>query len=242
MATPTHPQTWVRCSIEYLHCNTLQHTATHCNTLQHTVTYCNTLQHTATHTVAHSTAQTATQILKRQLTAQLSIYTATHCNTLQHTATSAIHCNTLQHTAKHCNILQHTATHCNTLQHTATHCNTLQHTATHCNILQHTATYCNTLQHTATHCNMLQHTAVSLLNWCTMTKGSQSHQTDVWEFRTQKKKNYCSTDFRELCIHILKCQFAAPLSTYNDCQIDHAHSSLATHLMYHDDSVCCSVL
>jgi len=29
----------------YIHCNTLQHTATHCNTLQHTATHCNTLQH-----------------------------------------------------------------------------------------------------------------------------------------------------------------------------------------------------
>ena len=33
----------------FIHCNTLQHTATHCNTLQHTATHCNTLQHTATH-------------------------------------------------------------------------------------------------------------------------------------------------------------------------------------------------
>ena len=33
----------------YIHCSTLQHTATHCNTLQHTATRCNTLQHAATH-------------------------------------------------------------------------------------------------------------------------------------------------------------------------------------------------
>jgi len=53
-------------SDSYVHCNTLQHTATHCNTLQHTATHCNTLQHTATHcnTLQHTT---------------------THCNALQHT-------------------------------------------------------------------------------------------------------------------------------------------------------------
>jgi len=61
---------WSKCSLMFMHCNTLQRTAehrllfqkamlfvvcalqhsvTHCNTLQHTATHSNALQHTATH-------------------------------------------------------------------------------------------------------------------------------------------------------------------------------------------------
>ena len=52
----------------WIHCTTLQHTATHCNTLQHTATHCNTLQCTATQ---NNTLQ----------------HVAMKCNTLQHAAT-----------------------------------------------------------------------------------------------------------------------------------------------------------
>jgi len=89
----------------WLHCNTLQHTATHCNTLQHTATHCNTLQHAATLTPCRS------PVISRVPSLLCACLHEGACYTLQHTAS---HCITLQHTA-------HTATHCNTLQHTASH-------------------------------------------------------------------------------------------------------------------------
>jgi len=87
----------------WLHCNTLQHTATHCNTLQHTATHCSTLQH-----MLH-----AGHWLLSRVPSLL-------CACLHEGA-----CYTLQHTASDCITLHHITTHCNTLQHTATHCNTL---------------------------------------------------------------------------------------------------------------------
>jgi len=87
-------------NILFIHCNTLQHTATRCNTLQ-CIVRCNTLQHTAMH---HNTLQ----------------HTATHCNTLQHTATHyhtpqyIVRCSPLAPSSSN-KLLQHTATHCNTL-------------------------------------------------------------------------------------------------------------------------------
>ena len=72
---PLHIQvTWADDERQFVHCNTLQYTATHCNTLQHTATHCNALQRTAIHC---STLQ----------------HNATHCNTLQIGALQSAHQN-----------------------------------------------------------------------------------------------------------------------------------------------------
>jgi len=44
----SQPCTYAQSTVDWTHCNALQHTMTHCNTLQHTATHCNTLQHTTT--------------------------------------------------------------------------------------------------------------------------------------------------------------------------------------------------
>jgi len=144
------PATNNRISIPVFLCVCTSAQYIHCNTLQHTATGCNTLQHTATHCISIPVLLCPHRNTGCKVTHVTNIPAATHCNTLQHNAT---HCNTLQHIAT---VSQYyyafaqvpkipAATHCNTLQHTAAHCNTLQHTATHCNTLQHTATHCNTL-------------------------------------------------------------------------------------------------
>jgi len=53
----------------YIHCNTLQHTATHCNTLQHTA---------------------KSKVSRLDALMWLAVHLTTHCNTLYHTATSKV--------------------------------------------------------------------------------------------------------------------------------------------------------
>ena len=91
-----HFVSFSRTTRAFMHCNTLQHTATHCNTLQHTAAHWRTLQHTATH---RNTLQ----------------HTTTPCNTLHHTVTQCILFFIVASAYAHCNALQHTATHCNAL-------------------------------------------------------------------------------------------------------------------------------
>ena len=87
-------------TVQLLHCNALQRTATQCCTMQHTATHCNTLQYISTHY-------------------NMPQYNSTRCNTLQHAAT---HCSMLAHIGgvtvqfstptpfQHCNKLKFTAT------------------------------------------------------------------------------------------------------------------------------------
>jgi len=161
-----------RCNtLQWTHCNTLQHSAVCCNELPQVQGVCRytyvsrninrTLQHTATHCNEH---------------------TATHCNTLQcvavcynelpqvHWMYTDIHIYRETYTGR-CNILQHTAM--NTLQHTAIHCSVLQWVTTSAlDVYGYTYVSRNiyrTLQHTATHCSVLQCVAMSY-HKCTACK------------------------------------------------------------------------
>jgi len=132
---------------EFLHCNTLQHTATRCNALQHIEDW---KQTTCLYTAAHARSHAHT-------------HTHTHTYTHTHAATRRLGCNA----SIDCNyesVLQSLVTHCNTRQQTATYFNTLPQTATNGyyeSVLQSLVTYCNTQPHTATYFNTLPHTATN---------------------------------------------------------------------------------
>jgi len=137
-------------SLVFLHCNTLQHTATHCNTLQHTATHCN-----KTVSVFWSTSFCVVPVDSRMQRSSICrsatlqhIVTLQHC-TLQHckstTQRSICRGTTLQRlcrTATSCR----TATLAHSAQHVAArHCN---NTLSHCN-----SALCN-IAHRHTELNM----------------------------------------------------------------------------------------